>query len=181
VDAVLLSGCGVPDNTNHITCTSPVPVTTGQTLGSVGGTAFGRDNRRNAHLHFELKTFSALGTANGEFGYTLSHPERSGYYDPIVNLHSTTDLVSPIGVTVKTKPFTLLRVGPGGNGSSSYRHFTSIPFGTMLNAVRASRATTSPKCAGGWYQIVRVDGTRFNDGKSTGEIPEGWICRDALQ
>jgi hypothetical protein len=176
-------------------CTKPVHVEAGKPLGKVGCTGYGnsvcsKDNP--PHLHFELKNFDTLGTDGddlGEFGYTVSHPDKNGYYDPILNLHQVSSIAEIRVRVTAAGQGTSIRVGPAG-----YRALRKVNKDEEFIAFRTSPPTASPACSMGWYQIRPTDESnktrkvnnelyfqdpsRHPDGsKFPSAIPDAWICR----
>lgn len=162
------------------TCAIPVSIDARVILGRVGGSCYGQPDCTSLHLHFEIKDFSTLGTDGddlGEFGYTVNHPDLESYHNPILNLHSVITL-SPLRTQV-IQNGTNLRVGPGGSGATAYRVIGQVNQGEEYDAIDNSPTTTTPNCPRGWYQIRRIDGSRFPDTLG-GEIPDAWVCGDFI-
>jgi len=177
IEPSLLSSCPIISGKRKRRACS-IPINAGATIGKSGGSGYGLPSYWTNHLHFEIKTFSTLGTTgddSGLFGYTPNHPDSYGYRDPILNLHSVSAFGSPIRVTVTGT--VSLRVGPGGSGNTAYRVIRSLNAGEQYDAIASASPTTTPSCPSGWYQIIRTDGARFPD-SSGGQIPDGWVCSD---
>lgn len=54
-------------------------------IGTMGGTAYGKEDLKNIHLHFEFKDSPVLGAPlapNLYWGYTPTYPDNWGYHDP---------------------------------------------------------------------------------------------------
>jgi murein DD-endopeptidase MepM/ murein hydrolase activator NlpD/sugar lactone lactonase YvrE len=181
IEGSLVSRCGPLDDDKAFrrTCTTPVPVVMGQGIGVPGASAYGQGAfpDMGVHLHFELKTFSTLGTTGddaGEFGYTGVHPADLGFFDPVMNLHSTSAASAPITITANAN----LRVGPGGaENGSIYRVTAPLLVGERYDALASAPATTSPSCSTGWLQIAEQDRSPIPDNLG-GSQEEGWVCAD---
>ncbi|MBF0336673.1 MAG: M23 family metallopeptidase [Nitrospirae bacterium] len=59
-------------------------VSKGQTIGTIGGSGYGKTNYWGTHLHFEIKTCGKSSScSNGQFwGYTSGNPDDYGYKNP---------------------------------------------------------------------------------------------------
>ena len=66
-------------------------VVRGTTIGTMGGSGYGKPNKWSKHLHFEMKTSPITGnplkgidckTPNSCWGYTVDNPSKYGYVDP---------------------------------------------------------------------------------------------------
>jgi len=182
IEESLKLACGPvdPGRRKRRTCADPVPVNAGDALGSIGGSGFGQPSFWSPHLHFEIKTFSTLGTSGddaGEFGYTLNPPKEEGFRDQMLSLHSITEFTALRRVRV-TENGVNIRIGPGGAGGTLYRILAQVNAGEEYEALRSSGATTIPDCPGGWYQIQREGSGRLVDADLGGEVIDGWVCAD---
>jgi hypothetical protein len=155
-------------------------VTRGQKIGEVGSTGdefrseclpFGK--QMVPHLHFELKSRGVLGSPDGSlyWGYTPSHPNQHGYFDPVLFLH-TWRVLGAITVRIATDGVRV-RMGPNSSPPGAYPILESLTANSQLTAVAIASATSG--CVGGWYMVVRPGGGLF--GGATG-VPDGWICAD---
>lgn len=178
---------------NRYTCTertvdgqlrSGPAVTAGQSLGSTGATCYGTSGATcgGHHLHFELKDFGTLGSRghdNGEFGYSVNHPEiataSNHWLDPAKNLHPTT-AVSPPRAAQVVQDVTAY-VGP----STEYRYIRNLTAGEAVRVVARSDEFGVGGCARSWVQVERTDGSYFQDTNGrTGTIPDAWVCGVAI-
>jgi hypothetical protein len=115
-----------------------------------------------------------LGDAGPNWGYTSDHPDQRGYHDPMLNLHSGSSL-DPLSIRVTQAGHGVnFRIGPG-----AYRGIGTATAGQELRAVGTAPATSQPACSGGWYQVVRPDGSRFADTNviAGASLPDAWACR----
>jgi murein DD-endopeptidase MepM/ murein hydrolase activator NlpD len=186
IEESLKQACGPLDPIKkRRTCSNAVTVNSGDYLGIIGGSGYGRPDFYDPHLHFEIKSFSTLGTEgddHGSFGYTSLHPDEYGYEDPILHLHPVSSIIETnIRVTEKGEG-ALIRVGPGNYrmllDPNEPKKARKAITGEEFIAFRKSPPTTSPACSGGWYQIKLQHGD-FPDPwcRSTSTIPDAWICR----
>jgi hypothetical protein len=190
-------------------------------LGYTGGTGYGgtgpSDGGWGYHLHFEVRDFpqaallppfpkNSKTPTTPEYGYTVNHPDLSGYIDPIALLEGAwmpTDKLSDLSPQVVTVLATTnKRIGPDTNYSC---HVTdpavTNPSLFDANCQPAQRndqflaLRTSPPtegCSLGWYQIVeltfnaeefasgaKVQDTYFPKGDVSrdGCVPAAWLCK----
>ncbi len=177
INGALLQACGPIDagQRRTRTCAPPVPVDLSTQLGTVGSSAFGSNSEVDVHLHFETKGFAALHA--GDFGYTLTHPDLHGYFDPVLFLHELTNNALPNRIRINTGALNL-RLGPGGHADTTYRPLNVVRRGEEYEVLNATGDTSPLTCPGGWYQIRPDNGAQFRDTTGGGEIPEGWVCID---
>lgn len=188
IPEALKLACGPvdPGRRERRTCAIGVPLNSGDIIGTVGGTCYGQTNCTTPHLHFELKRFNTLGTSGDDepdFAYTAAHPDGSGYFDPILNLHQTS-AVGAVRVRVTSQgQGALLRVAP-----ADHRSLRSVIAGEEFIAFASSLATANPACTDWWYQVRPTElssGTQVVLGilyfvdptRSPSSIPDAWICR----
>lgn len=168
----------------------------------VAGQPLGSTDEGN-HLHFEVKSRGVLhnpicpaficGTdtrnpkiectdsAECHWGYTpgdttddpelFGHPNEFGYHDPIRVLHKANQR-SPALVEI-TADDVQVRMGP----DTGYRAITEAFTGDVFLRVGFVPGATAG-CDRGWVMVEPEDGGRFIATKDTGEVPDGWICRD---
>jgi murein DD-endopeptidase MepM/ murein hydrolase activator NlpD len=191
IEPALVSACGPVDarRRNRRTCRRTVRVSAAQRLGWIG--ASGNGNPRywgqTPHLHFEVKSFGMLAPrgddASGyDYGYLSVHPDvatagGARYFNPFLRLHSVEAQTEPR--PLRSTRATDVLIGPGGRAAEAYRAPASLPAGESLDGWVYAPATSTPYCSG-WYLARRRSGARFADMQYGGELPEGWICRDAL-
>ncbi len=160
IEAALLTSCGPVDlgtDARH-TCAAPVPVAIGERLGRSGASGYGSASYWSTpHLHFELKTFSTLGSNNdlANWGYSADYPDTYGWIDPVASMHATTANSPATRFQVVTA--TSLRVGPGGSGATEYRSIRQLAAGELYDVVRAAPATVTSRMQ---QRLVSADADR---------------------
>jgi murein DD-endopeptidase MepM/ murein hydrolase activator NlpD len=182
IDGDLETTCrGSQPPAEYYVCSTPVLRNKGQTLGSVGSSAYGDPNMVSTHLHFEMKRNPGIGTdlgGGGSWGYSTGLPRgHANVIDPFFILHSATQINAPLVVNASVH----VRMGPSG----LYPRTTAItPAGAPYEVLaRVSNA----ECSGEWSLVRRIDGRRFvylgsEPGiiRARSEFPDGWVCGDQV-
>jgi murein DD-endopeptidase MepM/ murein hydrolase activator NlpD len=138
-------------------------VKAGEPIGTMGGSGFGLSNKWGVHLHFEVRSCPVvpnLGCNGNNWGYAPDLPNKYGYHDPILDLH-TVQSISPTPIEMVGLPEINLRGRPQAGGVS----LGKITRNRKLVAINKVRQDDNNEV---WYQV-------FLPVPVTNGIPRGWI------
>jgi hypothetical protein len=151
-------------------CVQSLQIPKGTLIGETGRSGRGNPNYYpGAHLHFEIKRSSSLGT-----GYTTDHPDTLDYENPIDGLEAVTARLGYSMQVTSDGAGIGMRMGPG-----AYTVFAQATEGLAATSAATSPPTDAPPCSQGWVEVFRLSGGKFasTPGLGLGTFPTAWICR----
>lgn len=158
-----------------------VHVSSGQTIGVVGATAYGCDGCYvPVHLHLEAKHFDTLEAPrdHNAFGYSAEHPKTLKYLDPVRYLDGATVVSPSLHVQITSDGDGVsLRLGP----TREYPAGLTASAGSVYWAHGSAPATSG--CSMGWYKLEKSqefnpDPNTYFDASGNGfyKLPDTWVC-----
>jgi hypothetical protein len=174
IEHELVSGAKIYSSYSHLASIAAglkvgTPVVKGQTLGTMGGSGYGKANYWETHLHFEIKDKAVTNNPSGSglyWGYTPSNPDSYGYHNP----------TSYIGSASVKPPVTVMLTSPN-SGAFTRGYSVSVSWSTTgasssdkisISLKRDSYASLSYPDG---VNFIRFTESEYNDGSYRASIP----------